>query len=159
MYGDCAACGAAGAPVKCQCLGAHYCNVQCQKAGISSHRKECTTVLLKKMEAKREALLQLQTSRLSLQSSGHKDSVRKRAHAEAQQIRTEEKELAHQLNFVSELIRIGLDGKIHPQLRNFPIAEQNCQEAIKLWRKLEEDFRDMPSQTFTRAIISSTNFW
>jgi hypothetical protein len=140
MYGDCAACGAAGAPVKCPCLGAHYCNAQCQKKSFYSHRKECTTVLLKEIEAKRGAVLQLQTS-------GDRDAVRERAAAEMV--------LARELSFVSELIRSGLNGKIAPQVKNYPIAEQNHQEAIRLWRKNQEDFRHVSSPKVAYSLVNA----
>mmetsp|Transcript_31649 Transcript_31649/g.61765 ORF Transcript_31649/g.61765 Transcript_31649/m.61765 type:complete len:130 (+) Transcript_31649:227-616(+) len=49
----CACCGKSGAPLKCPCKSALYCDVVCQKESWPTHRKVCTVDLLRKLERNR----------------------------------------------------------------------------------------------------------
>ena len=125
MHGDCGACGAPSAPLKCTCLAEHYCNQSCQKAQFKTHKAQCTIYLLKSIVKKSQVLrlLQAQTSSAGRASSAKK--VEGEAHGEQT---TKEQELAQEHHTVGYLIS---------QTSNYPGAEEHYKKALHFHHNVE----------------------
>lgn len=119
---DCSACCSARAPIKCECLAAHYCSAACKDHDLDSHRRECTSYLLQVITTKRQALTRLST----LICNQNSDDVLAIAKAQT--------ELAKRYHQVGELLQNGAKNGAHC---NWSASEENYKQALSLWRQLE----------------------
>jgi len=113
-YRDCGSCSAPDAAVKCTCQLTHYCDIECQRKDMNSHRKSCTYLLNKDIST---LCRELQELKVQHNCSAHDVSAT-------------EDELAGLHSVV---------GRLHVNsllASNYPFVENHHKQALKIYRRL-----------------------